>query len=63
MKCPCCGSDKTVVYEGPDHYDIGVSVRRQRICKGCGRKFYTREFYSNKTIEEVMRYVGTNEHI
>lgn len=42
MRCPFCGSEDTQVKDGRPA-DDGTSIRRRRVCNGCGERFTTFE--------------------
>lgn len=42
MKCPFCGQDSTRVVDSRPA-DDNASIRRRRLCDGCGRRFTTYE--------------------
>ncbi|MFC0410440.1 transcriptional regulator NrdR [Roseomonas elaeocarpi] len=42
MRCPFCGSDDTQVKDSRPA-DEGGSIRRRRVCNGCGERFTTFE--------------------
>ncbi|MDT8263053.1 transcriptional regulator NrdR, partial [Roseomonas sp. DSM 102946] len=42
MRCPFCGSEDTQVKDSRPA-DDGTSIRRRRVCNGCGERFTTFE--------------------
>lgn len=57
MKCPYCGkTDSNVIDSRPA--DDGVSIRRRRGCRGCGKRFTTYETVEQLPIMVIKRDGG-----
>lgn len=54
MKCPKCGEDHDKVLESRSNKE-GTSIRRRRICLGCGYRFTSYEHIERKPIVVVKK--------
>jgi transcriptional regulator NrdR family protein len=58
MTCPWCSGDTKVIESRPDR----LTVRRRRVCRGCGQRFTTYERRSHVLLferdENKTQYVG-----
>ena len=64
MKCPYCGSDKTVGNVIPHSIDQGIKTTHYK-CKGCGKTFcqHEKEEKKNDPVNAPSHYIGKIECI
>lgn len=59
MRCPVCRNPSTKVLDSRDGRD-GNSIRRRRVCNGCGHRFTTRERIE-ETLPTVVKRDGVKQ--